>query len=351
MRTDVKGFEQRALTTGASFPFKARVMEYVVDLVTDPRTSVPRLAAVIGWNPMLMRSLSTTANSTSGMAGRIRDVNLALGLLGEERIKETVKWAVTSRATRHIANSYHYCEDLWGHSIMCAVVSRAVALELEYPDPNRAFVAGLVHDIGFLFLAEDLPSPEALEINRWRPVGDARSTLHEEAGFWMLDRWETLDEGIKDAVHHHHGPGGSEQDPMLAAIVHVADVLCHRHFGGPMGTVPDAPFAESVLTTLGLAPGCHRLSAEERLAVLQQQIVDRAPALDLKVGVLKDNLVNAYEELGERERLVLALHYFEGMSLERIAGMISVTRDEVLEVHGRAAAQIAAMLAEFGEWS
>ena len=36
-------FERRALDTGASFPFKARVMEYVVDLVNDPGASASRL--------------------------------------------------------------------------------------------------------------------------------------------------------------------------------------------------------------------------------------------------------------------------------------------------------------------
>ena len=354
----VEAFEQRALETGASFPFKARVMEYVVDLVNDPGTPVSRLAAVIGWNPILLRSLSASANSAFGLPGQVRDVNLALGLLGAQRVKETVKCAVASRATRHIVNSFHFCEALWNHSLLCALVSRAVAQETGYADPNRAFVAGLVHDIGFLFLGDDLPSPETEAIREWESDSDVlpsmserHARMHEEAGSWMLDRWETLDADIKDAVCNHHAPTGTETDPTLAAIVHVADVICHRLFGGPPGSKPRTLFSARALNTLGLSSGCACTSGEDPLDALQAQIMHRAPALELKTRVLKDDLVNTYEELEERERLVIALHYFEGMSLERIAGVLGTTREDVILFHRHAVSRIASMLAEFGEWS
>lgn len=357
-RTTGSTFERRALDTGASFPFKARVMEYVVDLVNDPGTSASRLAAVIGWNPILFRSLSASANSAFGFPGRVRDVNLAVGLLGEQRVKDTVKWAVAGRATRHIANSFHMCEPLWNHSLICALVSRAVALETGYSDPNKAFIAGLVHDIGFLFLAEDLPSAEVEVIGEWAPEGDnggfapdQQARMHEEAGSWMLDRWETLDAGIRDAVHHHHAPTGSETDPVLAAIVHVADVICHRLFGGPPGSKLRTLFSANALLALGLQAGGKKKAAGDPVAMLQERITHRAPALELKARVLREDLINTYEELEERERLVIALHYFEGMSLVRVAGVIGVGREEVRVLHDQAVRRIAAMLAEFGEWS
>ena len=357
-RTTGTTFECRALDTGASFPFKARVMEYVVDLVNDPGTSASRLAAVIGWNPILFRSLSASANSAFGLPGRVRDVNLAVGLLGAQRVKDTVKWAVAGRATRHIVNSFHMCEPLWNHSLLCALVSRAVALETGYADPNKAFLAGLVHDIGFLFLGEDLPSPEVDTIRDWDPEGDRGSLafdkqtqFHEEAGSWMLDRWETLDPVIRDAVRHHHMPTGTESDPVLAAIVHVADVICHRLFGGPPGSKPRNLFSANALLTLGLQPVANGILAGDPVVLLQERITHRAPALELKTRVLRDDLINTYEELEERERLVIALHYFEGMSLSRIAGVIGVSREDVLVLHSQAVTRIAAMMAEFGEWS
>lgn len=357
-RTTGITFERRALDTGASFPFKARVMEYVVDLVNDPGASASRLAAVIGWNPILFRSLSASANSAFGLPGRVRDVNLAVGLLGAQRVKDTVKWAVAGRATRHIANSFHMCEPLWNHSLLCALVSRAVALETGYADPNRALIAGLVHDIGFLFLAEDLPSPEVDAIREWDAEGDGgpmamdqQARMHEEAGSWMLDRWETLDPAIRDAVRHHHAPTGQEADPVLAAIVHVADVICHRLFGGPPGSKPRTLFSAHALLALGLQPGGRGTKGDDPAVMLETRITHRAPALELKARVVREDLVNTYEELEERERLVIALHYFEGMSLNRIAGMIGVSRGDVEVIHRQAVARVATMLMGFGEWS
>ncbi len=354
----VDEFEHRALETGAAFPFKARVLEYVVALVNDPLTPVSRLAAVIGWNPILMRSLSLSANTAFGLPGQVRDVNLALGLLGSQSIRDTVKWAVASRATRHIVNSFHYCEDLWDHSLMCGLVARAVAAETGCRERDRAFVAGLVHDIGFLFLGDDLPSPEVEGLLDWRPEYDHRRPnlltpegMHEEAGSWMLDRWETLDADLRDAVRHHHGPTGTEQNPVLAAVVHVADVICHRLFGGPMGQEPEMAFSRSACDTLGLLSGCASESMEHRMCSLEERVLHRAPALQLKVSVVKENLINTFEDLEEQERFLLALHYFEGLSLAGIAGVLGTTRDHVVLMHGHALQRFTTMLAEFGEWS
>ena len=52
---------------------------------------------------------------------------------------------------------------------------------------------------------------------------------------------------IRDAVRNHHAPTGNETDPILAAIVHVADVICHRLFGGPPGSKPRTFFSASAL--------------------------------------------------------------------------------------------------------
>ncbi|MBP1691023.1 MAG: putative signal transduction protein [Bacteroidetes bacterium] len=359
MRTPIiDEFEHRALEEGAAFPFKARVLEYVIELVNDPRTPISRLAAVIGWNPILMRSLSASANNAFGLPGRVRDVNLALGLLGSETIRNTVKWAIASRATRHIVNSFHYCGDLWDHSLMCALVCRAVAVETGFSRVDQAFIGGLVHDIGFLFLGDDLPSTDGENPRDWTPERDHAQAdcpippdMHEEAGSWMLDRWETLDADIRDAVRHHHAPTGAERNPALAAVVHVADVICHRLFGGPMGKLPNMAYSARAFDALGLPPTCAGHAIPERMIWLEQQAMQRAPALNLKVSVLKESMINSFEDLDEPERFLLALHYFEGLSLEGIAGVLGTTREHVVIMHSHALQRFVAMLTEFGEWS
>lgn len=350
-------FEQKALQTGVVFPFKAKVLEYVVNLVNDPLATVARMSAVIGWNPVIARTLAAKANAVYGFPGRGRDVNLAMALLGPRVIRETVKRLIASGATRHIVNSFEYCDSLWDHSLTCALVAKAVAAELEVVDPDRAFIAGLVHDVGFLFLGDDLPSPEMEVLPEWAPELDARHldhpvplSLHEEAGSWMVDRWETLSPEIQDAVRHHHEPGRAQQDPLLAAVVHVADVICHRLFGGPMGQEPDVPFNAEALALLGL---CESPAAEASIstASLQASVLRRAPALKLKVDVLKQSLVGMYEELAERERFVLAMHYYEGIPIKGIAGVLGTSEAEVVELHAKAITHLQRVMLDIGELS
>jgi HD-like signal output (HDOD) protein len=348
-------FEQKALQRGAVFPFKAKVLEYVVNLVNDPLATVASMSAVIGWNPVLSRSLSAKANAVYGFPGRVRDVHLALALLGSRVIRETVKRLIASGATRHIVNSFEESGSLWDHSLTCALVAKAVAVELGVVDADRAFIAGLVHDVGFLFLGDDLPSPEAGTHPEWAADLDAGHlprpvplSLHEETGSWMVDRWETLSPEIQDAVRHHHEPGRAQQDPVLAAVVHVADVICHRLFGGPMGQESDVPVNAEALALLGL---CGDVTEAERLSILslQASVLRRAPALTLKVNVLKQSLVAMYEELAERERLVLAMHYYEGIPMKGIAGVLGVSEEEAVGVHARAITHLRRVLLDIGE--
>ncbi len=350
-------FEQKALQTGVVFPFKAKVLEYVVNLVNDPLATVASMSAVIGWNPVLSRSLSAKANAVYGFPGRMRDINLALALLGPRVIRETVKRLIASGATRHIANSFEYCDSLWDHSLTCALVAKAVAAELGVVDADRAFIAGLVHDVGFLFLGDDLPSPESEAHPEWAADLDARYlprpvplSLHEEAGSWMVDRWETLSPGIHDAVRHHHEPARAQQDPLLAAVVHVADVVCHRLFGGPLGQEPDVPFNTEALALLGL---CEDGAEADRLSTvsLQASVLHRAPALRLKVDVLKQSLAGMYEELAEGERFVLAMHYYEGIPIKGIAGVLGASEVEVVGLHARAITHLRRVLLDIGELS
>jgi len=166
----------------------------------------------------------------------------------------------------------------------------------------------------------------------------------------MVDRWETLSPEIQDAVRHHHEPGHAQQDPRLAAVVHVADVICHRHFGGPMGQESDILFNAEALALLGL---CEIPTDETSIstASLQASVLHRAPALKLKVDVLKESLMGIYEDLAERERFVLAMHYYEGISIKGIAGVLGASEAEVVELHAKAMTHLQRVLLEIGELS
>jgi HD-like signal output (HDOD) protein len=348
-------FERKALDSGVGFPFQARVLEYLVKLVNDPQASVSRLSALIGWNPLLARTVASKANSSCGLPGRVRDVNLALALLGPTTLRDTLRGAVAGSATRHIMYSFHYCEELWHHSLTCGLVAKAIATETGCADPQKAFIAGLVHDVGFLFLGDELPSAEAERQVPWAPASDSVTfrafvppALHEEAGAWMVAKWETLPEDVLEAVRYHHKPRFARRNQQLAAIVHVADALCHQTFSGPLGkSLHVLELETAAFALLGIHDASRSLT--EAMRDLSDRVKRAAPALELKVRVVKQNLVEVFDQLPERERYLLALHYYEGISFAHIAGILGMNESEVLRLHDGAFARFRHVLDEVGE--
>jgi DNA-directed RNA polymerase specialized sigma subunit len=58
-----------------------------------------------------------------------------------------------------------------------------------------------------------------------------------------------------------------------------------------------------------------------------------------------------YEDLAERERFVLAMHYYEGIPIKGIAGVLGASEVEVVELHARAITHLQRVLLDIGELS
>jgi RNA polymerase sigma factor for flagellar operon FliA len=60
------------------------------------------------------------------------------------------------------------------------------------------------------------------------------------------------------------------------------------------------------------------------------------PARELGVSELKDRLANAISRLPEREKLVIALYYYENLTLREIGEVLGVTESRVSQLHTKA---------------
>jgi len=59
-------------------------------------------------------------------------------------------------------------------------------------------------------------------------------TQHGEIGSWLIDRWR-LPIIISESIRHHHTPWESRKNPMLVAIVNIANYLVHTSGIGNSG--------------------------------------------------------------------------------------------------------------------
>lgn len=121
----------------------------------------------------------------------------------------------------------------WAHAFGVGMVSRIFAEKIRYPDVEKAYLAGIVHDIGEVVLSFYCPDTFAgmLSEMKQRPVSlidmekQVFRTTHTEVGFCIAEKWNFPD-SFSEVILQHHSPREATSDPVLCAIVNLADLFC-----------------------------------------------------------------------------------------------------------------------------
>lgn len=121
----------------------------------------------------------------------------------------------------------------WEHSLGCALVCRQFARKIGFADPSKAYLAGLLHDIGIVAHLWILPHEFAatLELAKGRhiPLHEAEmATLgcnHGETGRRVAESWH-LAPDLVETISCHHEPATAATHRDLVALVGLSDLLC-----------------------------------------------------------------------------------------------------------------------------
>jgi putative nucleotidyltransferase with HDIG domain len=207
----------------------------VMQMVEDPLCSANELAQVIAADPAMAAKVLKLANSTYyGFRQKIATIPQAVTLLGFVTLKNALLSAAVFDLFRLNTTGFDMTA-LWKHSVATAAASRLLAKRLRYPNAEKAFTAGLLHDIGKVMIARYLPMsllsiaqavhdhPVTIAAAEQQVVGMA----HPEFGAWVLARWG-LPPALVEAVEFHHAPAKAQHAFDLAALVYLADILTHR---------------------------------------------------------------------------------------------------------------------------
>ncbi len=94
------------------------------------------------------------------------------------------------------------------------------------------------------------------------------------------------------------------------------------------------------ISNLGLAALDELLNPDERDSSSVGDILADQTALDPSGSYEKEEtrhfLADAINRLGERERLVVTLYYYEGLTLAEIGGVLGVTESRICQIHTKA---------------
>jgi HD-like signal output (HDOD) protein len=203
-------------------------------LADNPHTSVAQLAEVIGRDQVLSGKVLKIVNSpTYGFPGRIASIQNALVLLGFNVIRSLI---ISTVVFENMANSMMA---LWRHSVGCSVACRELGLLLKMKNVDELFIAGLLHDIGKVIIAVQLPEAQK-EIERLVREEDIAcceaeervlGMTHARIGSWLAEHWH-LPANLRHALAWHHRPTNAHDHTMIASTVHLGNFLtCLFEFG------------------------------------------------------------------------------------------------------------------------
>jgi len=195
----------------------------------DPDFNI--LARMIRMDPTLTSQILKTANSPfyRGL-GDVETIKDALVRLGQNTMVNIIMKVIHQQnftSSNPLIRSYQ--NRLWSHSVSCAIGSLWTAkyLSLEELIP-KAFIAGLLHDMGKLYLLTALEKILESKTAGFKPtpqlIEKILDSLHSVLGFSLLTKWH-LPEHYRIIARDHHEQKYDRAD-MLLVIVRLVNNVC-----------------------------------------------------------------------------------------------------------------------------
>lgn len=244
-------FKVEHLQTLATIPM---MVKKLLEAFDNPELSLRDIAAFVSNDPVLTTHLLKAVNSPFfGFTGRVTSITQALLLLGLNAAKGLLLGVEVFRHTRGL-------EELWLHSVGTALVARVTGQKAGLKETEELFVAGLLHDIGKVFLSIKLPD----EYHRALTLTDTRGTFiidtekeifdttHAEVAGWVLERWH-LSPRLIEPIRYHHEPSLAKKQSAETAVVHFSDVISRAGGFGSGGDALVPRIDESAWTRLNLS--------------------------------------------------------------------------------------------------
>jgi putative nucleotidyltransferase with HDIG domain len=221
-----------------SLPALPVIAQKLMALKLDSEEGEKQMMLLISQDPMISAKIIGLANSPLlGATRHIAAVRDAAMLLGLNRVKSVATGiAVMSLVNKPIGRFDP--QELWLHNMAVAFAMLPVVRAMpakNRPQDDQIFLAGMLHDIGYLALAhldtqrsDDLhtrlviePDRLAIEVER-----ELSEVTHDELGAELAKHWNLPSEVVA-VIRYHHTPDVAEaaEGQPLVRIVNITEKL------------------------------------------------------------------------------------------------------------------------------
>ncbi len=218
----------------------------IINTCFDDQVTFREMAALIKQDPVLTSRILILINSpTFALPSKVEDLSHAISLLGKKQIRNlALSVTIFDTFTAGGKEREQEMAAFWQHCVACAHTCEELAKKLNYPQPEEAFIAGLLHDIGkliayhrleesFAQLLSQLKDSSADNRREWPPFSQEKEIVgagHHLIGKWAAEAWNFPTPIIEAVWLHHQPPTGPRNEiPSLPLLVRFADALCNLY--------------------------------------------------------------------------------------------------------------------------
>lgn len=205
----------------------------VNEMLDDPSVTAIELGQVISQDTSLTARLLKIVNSSYyGFQSKIETVSRAVTVVGLRELRGLVIAASAVEAFSNVPDDVLNKVRFWRHSLYCGVIARLLAEQCHVLHSERLFVAGLLHDIGKLVIAQRFPDEtkmirletESKQRPEYKIEQDFLGFTHSEVGGELMKSWN-MPETLFESVAYHHSPKHAETGVMETCLIHIANIL------------------------------------------------------------------------------------------------------------------------------
>ncbi len=235
MSTDV--IKARIMTVMRNLPPLPEVTRQLMSVLGNDDASANDVAKVLSADQALAGKVLKLVNSSFyGVPKEVTTISRAVVILGFTGIRN-LALGFGSVETLQKLGSGMDMNEFWGHALANGAACQALVPHLKQRmDPEEAFIAGLMHDIGAYVLATAVPDIYGPILADSQGDRLARETeeiglTHAQIGQGLLQFWQLPDPFADAARYHHDVAKATDGERPLTNLVALADVMACIHGG------------------------------------------------------------------------------------------------------------------------
>jgi putative nucleotidyltransferase with HDIG domain len=207
-------------------------------MLQDYDISIKNLSKAIEKDQAMVSKILRLVNSAFyGFRSRINTIPHTVTILGFNTVRNAVVSVsiIDAFSGKDSAKGFDIT-DFWKHSVAVAVTSRHLGEKTRLFAPDECFVAGILHDMGKVVLAQFFKDLFGQVCVATREQGlsfyEAEKKLlpvnHAQIGGHLAKKWQ-LPASLFEAISYHHAVRKSATHFNLLMVVHVANIIVNNY--------------------------------------------------------------------------------------------------------------------------